>query len=550
MHHDDDGEEERQPTQTLDEGRYRALLDAVPASLFATTPNHELDFVNRYWSEYSGLSLEETGEVPEPIIHPDDVDRVMKAMQEYLQRGEPFSIEYRARRRNGEYRWHLSHTLPVRDADGKLLGWVGAAIDINDRKRAEEGQAFLLAAGQALSRSLDYDTTLQTLARLSIPYLGDGCEIDLIEGNVLALAAMAHVDPAKEEIARRMRERYPPPIDGPHPAARAVRTGRPVVTEVKAGVLERLTADQEHREMAEMLGVSVSVSVPLVAHGAALGAMTFLRTTPPSFRSDEIEVAMDLGRRAGMAVESARLYRDAQRKSEELRIANATKDELLALVAHELRTPLTTIRGNAELLARRASALTEEERARALNDVRRDAERLQRLMDNMLALSQLEADGIETEPLRLQQVLPRLAVVHQRVAPAREILVEVEPDIPPVLAHATYFDQVVENLLSNAEKYSPPNTPIELTARRESDEALITVADRGSGISEEEAAAVFMPFYRADKAREKAGLGLGLTVCRRLVEAQGGRIWAQPREGGGTLMQFTLPLEPIEDEPS
>src|SRR5690606_22022648 len=118
MHHDDDGEEERQPTQTLDEGRYRALLDAVPASLFATTPNHELDFVNRYWSEYSGLSLEETGEVPEPIIHPDDVDRVMKAMQEYLQRGEPFSIEYRARRRNGEYRWHLSHTLPVRDADG------------------------------------------------------------------------------------------------------------------------------------------------------------------------------------------------------------------------------------------------------------------------------------------------------------------------------------------------------------------------------------------------------------------------------------------------
>lgn len=550
MHHDDDGEEERQPTQTLDEGRYRALLDAVPASLFATTPNHELDFVNRYWSEYSGLSLEETGEVPEPIIHPDDVDRVMKAMQEYLQRGEPFSIEYRARRRNGEYRWHLSHTLPVRDADGKLLGWVGAAIDINDRKRAEEGQAFLLAAGQALSRSLDYDTTLQTLARLSIPYLGDGCEIDLIEGNVLALAAMAHVDPAKEEIARRMRERYPPPIDGPHPAARAVRTGRPVITEVKAGVLERLTADQEHREMAEMLGVSVSVSVPLVAHGAALGAMTFLRTTPPSFRSDEIEVAMDLGRRAGMAVESARLYRDAQRKSEELRIANATKDELLALVAHELRTPLTTIRGNAELLARRASALTEEERARALNDVRRDAERLQRLMDNMLALSQLEADGIETEPLRLQQVLPRLAVVHQRVAPAREILVEVEPDIPPVLAHATYFDQVVENLLSNAEKYSPPNTPIELTARRESDEALITVADRGSGISEEEAAAVFMPFYRADKAREKAGLGLGLTVCRRLVEAQGGRIWAQPREGGGTLMQFTLPLEPIEDEPS
>lgn len=550
MHHDDDGEEERQPTQTLDEGRYRALLDAVPASLFATTPNHELDFVNRYWSEYSGLSLEETGEVPEPIIHPDDVDRVMKAMQEYLQRGEPFSIEYRARRRNGEYRWHLSHTLPVRDADGKLLGWVGAAIDINDRKRAEEGQAFLLAAGQALSRSLDYDTTLQTLARLSIPYLGDGCEIDLIEGNVLALAAMAHVDPAKEEIARRMRERYPPPIDGPHPAARAVRTGRPVVTEVKAGVLERLTADQEHREMAETLGVSVSVSVPLVAHGAALGAMTFLRTTPPSFRSDEIEVAMDLGRRAGMAVESARLYRDAQRKSEELRIANATKDELLALVAHELRTPLTTIRGNAELLARRASALTEEERARALNDVRRDAERLQRLMDNMLALSQLEADGIETEPLRLQQVLPRLAVVHQRVAPAREILVEVEPDIPPLLAHATYFDQVVENLLSNAEKYSPPNTPIELTARRESDEALITVADRGSGISEEEAAAVFMPFYRADKAREKAGLGLGLTVCRRLVEAQGGRIWAQPREGGGTLMQFTLPLEPIEDEPS
>jgi len=545
---DDDAGRERKPA--LDEHPYRALLDAVPASLYALTAEGEFDFVNHYWLEYSGLGAQEIRDLPQSIIHPDDVDRVVKGTEERLERGEPFTMEYRARRRDGEYRWHLSHTRPALDANGKLLGWLGAAIDIDELKRAEEGQQFLLAAGQTLSGSLDYDITLQTLARLSIPKFGDGCQIDLVDGDHLVPAAVAHLDPAREEIAKRMRERYPPSVDGPHPAAVAVRTGEPVVTEARPELLDSLTVSPEHRELAEALDARISLTVPLVAHGPAPGAMTFLRSTPATYRTDEIQIAMDLGRRAGMAVESARLYREAQRTSEELRVANATKDELLGLVAHELRTPLTTIRGNADLLALRAGLLSEEERLRALNDIRRDGERLQRLMDNMLALSQLEADGIELEPVRLQQVLPRLVVQHQRVAPGREIVVSVDRDVPPVHAHPMYFDQVVENLLSNAEKYSPPETTIEITVQRHNHEALITVADRGSGLSEEEAAAVFLPFFRADKARKKAGLGLGLTVCRRLVEAQGGRIWARPREGGGTLMQFTLPIEHLDDEPA
>ncbi|MGE5596162.1 MAG: ATP-binding protein [Hyphomicrobiales bacterium] len=538
----EDGQHER----PVDEERYRALLDALPASVFTLKADLSVDYVNKYWVEYSGMAGDtHPGREVGRLIHRDDLERMGRELPELLLRGQPFTFEYRVRQREGPYRWHLSRTVPARDANGNIVGWTGTSVDIDDSKRAEEVQAFLASAGAVLASSLDFDVTLSNLARITVPYLGDGCAIDLLdEKGEFYIGAVAHCDPGKEHVAREMRQRFPPKVGGPHPAARVIETGEPMVVKVDPAFLASVTFDPDHLARAEALHASVALTVPIVSRGRRLGAMTFLREARGGYSPQEVALAVDVGRRAGLAVENARLFREAHMRAEELHRANNAKDEFLGLVSHELRTPLTTIAGNAEVLLR-PDEISPELRRRALMDIRNDADRLQRLVENMLALSHVEkANELDREPTLLQRELPRLVANHRRRHPEREIVVAVEPELSPVLAQPTYLEQVVANLLSNAEKYSPAGTLITVRARREGAVAVLSVEDRGAGIAPEDLEQVFAPFYRTGSAKGIAsGLGLGLAVCRRLIDAQGGRIWAEAGKGGGTTICFTLPCE-------
>lgn len=225
--------------------------------------------------------------------------------------------------------------------------------------------------------------------------------------------------------------------------------------------------------------------------------------------------------------------------------ANAMKDEFLGLVSHELRTPLTGILGNAQVLLRHSAEVDQTTREASLEDIRREAERLQRLVENMLVLAGIEGHAqLNPEPVLVQRIVPHIVAAHRARFPGREIHVDLPADLPPVTAEPTYFDQVLANLLSNAEKYSPPATAIEVAASRRDAQVEIRVLDRGAGVNAGELDDVFRPFFRAARtAAHVQGAGLGLAVCKRLVEAQGGTIWARPREGGGSEFAFALPAE-------
>ncbi|MBI2764392.1 MAG: PAS domain-containing protein [Chloroflexi bacterium] len=228
---------------------------------------------------------------------------------------------------------------------------------------------------------------------------------------------------------------------------------------------------------------------------------------------------------------------------EALQRANVLKDEFLGLVSHELRTPLTSILGHASLLTRHGAILDEGSRLSSLRDITREAERLQRLVENMLVLAGVEGRGeVVTEPLLAQRLVARVVTNHNVRYPGRELRVSIASGLSPVDAQPTYFDQVLENLLSNSEKYSPAGEPIEITVTEEGGYVIVRVLDRGAGIPEQETSHIFEPFFRSERtARAAPGAGLGLAVCRRLVEAQGGSIWAALRPGGGTEFGFALP---------
>lgn len=230
--------------------------------------------------------------------------------------------------------------------------------------------------------------------------------------------------------------------------------------------------------------------------------------------------------------------------AEALRSSNAVKDEFLGLVSHELRTPVTTIFGNARLLRDKGDRLAPADRESMVVDIAGEAERLLGVVENLLLLTRLES-GIhpDPEPQVLAHVVRLVLDSFQRRHPDREIELTSEPRHLIVEADRPYLDLLLENLLGNAEKYSSPNAPIEVVVKATAIEAQVLVLDRGIGLEGTNTQQLFTAFYRSNPARDRAGgLGIGLAACKRVVESLGGRIWAAPRDGGGSEFGFALPL--------
>jgi two-component system, OmpR family, sensor histidine kinase KdpD len=238
------------------------------------------------------------------------------------------------------------------------------------------------------------------------------------------------------------------------------------------------------------------------------------------------------------------LLNDERRISEELRQGNVLKDEFLSLVAHELRAPLTTILGNASILLNRRSELDAESIEQALGDILSDARRQERLIRNLIVLARPEQENQPAhEPVELLGLITEAIEDHRRRFPDRQIQLIADSRKLIAAGHSDSTEEILNNFLSNAEKYSPPEDAIEIGLHRQRNEIEVSVMDRGPGVAKDEVDSIFEPFFRSENTSSTAsGLGLGLAVCRRLIERQGGRIWVKPREGGGSHFGITLPV--------
>jgi two-component system phosphate regulon sensor histidine kinase PhoR len=232
-----------------------------------------------------------------------------------------------------------------------------------------------------------------------------------------------------------------------------------------------------------------------------------------------------------------------------LREAAQAKEEFLATVSHELRTPLTSLRGWVSTLLRPEFQPNEEERREVHERLMHQTGRLQRLIEDVLSVSSMDRGQfvVQTVPVGIDEVIEKALVEFSRQTPGRPVTHVRAGLAGTAMADAGRVEQIINNLVSNADKYSPADTPVEVGVARVGDKVVVTVSDHGFGIPEDQREAVFERFHRLGHhmTREASGTGLGLHIARRLVEAMGGRIWVESRLGEGSTFTFTLPAAPL-----
>jgi signal transduction histidine kinase/CheY-like chemotaxis protein len=406
-----------------------------------------------------------------------------------------------------------------------------------ERKRSDEMRRFLAEASVVLSASLDYPTTLRKLVGLIVPGLADWCAVDVLErdGSVQRLEAM-HVDPAKGPVVGELWRRQPLQPGAPG-IARVLHEGRSeLIPDVAA------LADAETLGSLPELGTSSFLAVPLVAHGGTFGAISLGRSGASlPFGAGDLVLVEDLGRRAALALDNARLYREARQ-------AVRARDQVLAVVSHDLKNPLNTIALSVGLLQN--PALPEDWRAEQLTIVNRSVDRMRHLIADLLDLARVEAGGLSVEPVKHEAVelVDEALDLHRPLARERHVLLErhMAEDLPPVRADRERILQVFSNLIGNALKFTAAGGRIWVDLRAAEAEVQFSVMDTGSGIAEEDLPHLFDPYWQGKRGRRE-GAGLGLAITRGIVSAHGGRLWVESRPGEGSRFHFTLPAALQQD---
>jgi PAS domain S-box-containing protein len=440
---------------------------------------------------------------------------------------------------------------------------VAAIHDITERKRGEEAtrrlieeqaarsvaeaaerrSRILAEASRLLGMSFDYHTTLATLARLAVPTFADFCTVDVLEADrTISRLGAAHADHAKEQVLQELSRHYVTRVlEGPAALhlRKALETGEStIVPEISAEMLEMAGVDDEHREMLRQIAPRSLVAVALRSGERILGVASFyMSDSGRQYTAEDLALAEELARRAALSVENARLFHAAEQ-------ATRARDEMMGVVAHDLRNPLSTIRMASDLLLEIGGAQRPVER-KQLEIMRRAADRMNRLIGDLLDVRRIEAGTLAVEP-RPETVATLVGDAVEMLRPlaassSLQLDAAVPDGLPRVMVDPPRVQQVLSNLVGNAIKFTPTGGSITVRAELTPDGVCLAVVDTGPGIPNDQLPHIFGRFWQG-KRTDRRGVGLGLAIAKAIVEAHQGRIWVESQVGTGTSFYFTLPV--------
>jgi signal transduction histidine kinase len=430
------------------------------------------------------------------------------------------------------------------------------------RRRFDERSAsFLADASRLLADSLDYETTLGTVAMLALPHLGAWCVVDVVEEDgEIRRVAVVHPDPDKQALARELRDGWPPSRNDPLGVPAVARSRRSeVISEVDDETLQTVARNERNLEILRQLGIGSVMIVPLLARGDVLGAMTFVGPDGYHYGDEDLSLAEDLAARAAIAIDNSRLYRLAERAREAAERASEAKSQFLGVMSHELRTPINAILGYTQLLDMGVRGALGDEQRELLHRVEASSRHLLDLVTRVLDLSKAEAGELEvqSQPHLVDDVLGSALKKVRPMVGGRTIQRRCDDDGEPLrfLGDGIRARQVLVNLLTNAIRFTEDDGTITVRCEHAGGplpRALtsggpwvrICIEDDGIGIPDEKLEAVFEPFVQGDGAhlvRRTDGSGLGLAVSRYLTRLMGGELTVVSVPGEGSRFSVWLP---------
>ncbi|MFY0562492.1 ATP-binding protein [Archangium lansingense] len=440
-------------------------------------------------------------------------------------------------RKDGSRFWAESLVTALRGADGRLEGFAALTRDSSERKRLERAQHLFIEADRLFLTEKDPDQAVVSLAQLLVPELADGCLLFLLSpSGELEPHAIIHVSEEKERIFWELIRHCGGPKPGrPYGAWNTLHLGKTErIFEVTPEIWKKASSDADELEAFEKLGTVSYLSVPLRAGGRAVGVMMLLsHSQDRRFTETDQVFVEELAGRAALSLENARLLREAQ----------AALD-LIGVAAHDLGNPLQALQLMLGKL-KRSPPSDPEKRREVLTSAVRHTQRLGRLLHNLLDLSRLSSGKLDLEVGEVDLAELAHEAVGRHAEQAAEmgcrLVLSVELGVVGRWDRLR-LERVLTNLLSNAFKYGR-GRPIELRVERTDDHGRLSVRDQGPGIPPEQQRTIFERFKKAPaKGEKKEGFGLGLYIVRQLVEAHGGSVHVESREGEGATFTVELPL--------
>jgi PAS domain S-box-containing protein len=491
------------------EKELQLTIDTIPAFVFSNLTDGWTDFLNKRWLDYTGLSLDDAkGFGWQAAYHPDDLSRIMKVRMESIAAGIPYEHEARIRRADGIYRWFLNRSAPLCDERGNIVKWYGSNTDIEDRKQAED----------ALRRSEAYLSEAQELSHTgSFGWDVASGRISWSDQSFRIFEHDPNIAPTLDLVLRRT-----------HPDDRG---------SLKR-MLDRVCAAKqnwtvEHRLLFPDGRIK---HIHVVAH-------------PASDTGDRLEYVGAL-----MDVTAAKHAQEALQQAQ-AELAHVTRvttlGELTASIAHEVNQPLAGIITNGEACLRwlRNNPPDLDEARGAVARIIRDGNRASEVIRRLRALT--KKSDLQKAPLDINDVIEDVVALVQREVLTHRVRLQLDldPKLTTVFGDRVQLQQVIINMMMNGIEAMDAVTdrPRELVIRsrqHEPDQALVAVQDSGTGIDPDNMDRLFNAFFTT----KPAGMGMGLSICRSIVEAHGGEMWASPNDGPGAIFSFTVQSQPGADQ--
>ena len=528
------------------ERSYRALAETMPQMCWASNPDGRVVYYNQRWLDYTGQTLEEAlGPNRRRVHHPDFFAAVTAAWQACLISGEPFEAEAPLERVDGVYRLHLLRATAQRDQHGNIDKWFGTCTDVHDQRqlvaerlrleqREREMQHVALRAdvSASLSANEDLETMLAGCCRALVLHLG------------ATLARIWTLAPSGDLLQLRASAGRHGETAGPHaqvPVGSRAVSPIALIAEERTPRLTNELLEAERlgeREWAKAEGLSAFAGYPLLIADRVVGVVAMFADHDLDQRA--LTAIETVASTLAQGIERKRAEEALDLRAAELSRSNAELERFAYVASHDLQEPLRMVASYTQLLARRYKGRLDSDADEFIAFAVDGANRMQTLINDLLAFSRAGTRAVDTAAVPLEKPLSA-ALANLRVAIEESGATVTHDPLPTVLADNQQLTQLLQNLIGNAIKFRGAEPPrIHLSVEANGDEWKMALRDNGIGIEPKFFDRLFVLFQRLHSRSEYSGNGIGLAICKRIVERHGGQIWVDSVAGQGSTFTFTL----------